>query len=136
MLSPHTQFEHTHQSGVLWPNRPLQTLRHGYVSELQTARSQIATRLSVFAAVCANSLGAAVTDRPAELAGNLQSGAVAGISDCSRLSSRSRPANARVDIMVGAPAVDFELPDTEGRTHRLADYAGRWLLMVFHRHLA
>jgi hypothetical protein len=27
------------------------------------------------------------------------------------------------------------LPDTNGRTHRLADYAGRWLLMVFHRHL-
>jgi hypothetical protein len=35
----------------------------------------------------------------------------------------------------GPPAVDFELPDANGQTHRLADYAGRWLLMVFHRHL-
>jgi peroxiredoxin Q/BCP len=32
-------------------------------------------------------------------------------------------------------APDFELSDTEGRTHRLADYAGQWLLLVFHRHL-
>lgn len=32
-------------------------------------------------------------------------------------------------------APDFELPDTEGRTHRLVDYAGQWLLLVFHRHL-
>ena len=35
----------------------------------------------------------------------------------------------------GSPAVEFELKDIEGKTHRLADYAGRWLLLVFHRHL-
>lgn len=33
------------------------------------------------------------------------------------------------------PAVDFDLPDTEGARHRLADYTGHWLLLVFHRHL-
>lgn len=38
--------------------------------------------------------------------------------------------------LVGKPAVDFALADTEGVTHRLADYAGRWLLLVFHRHLS
>jgi len=26
--------------------------------------------------------------------------------------------------------------DTEGREHRLEDRAGRWLLLVYHRHLA
>jgi len=35
----------------------------------------------------------------------------------------------------GSPAVDFELQDADGRVHRLADYAGDWLLLVFHRHL-
>lgn len=40
------------------------------------------------------------------------------------------------DNVVGRPAVGFELDDTNGRTHRLQDYAGRWLLIVFHRHLA
>jgi len=32
-------------------------------------------------------------------------------------------------------AVPFQLPDASGRIHRLEDYAGSWLLMVFHRHL-
>ena len=32
-------------------------------------------------------------------------------------------------------AVDFALPDADGHVHRLADFRGRWLLMVFHRHL-
>jgi peroxiredoxin len=36
---------------------------------------------------------------------------------------------------VGKPALTFELPDTKDRIHRLDDYAGRWLLLVFHRHL-
>lgn len=36
---------------------------------------------------------------------------------------------------IGRPAIPFALPDAEGRTHRLADYKGRWLLLVFHRHL-
>ena len=35
----------------------------------------------------------------------------------------------------GRSAVDFELQDTAGNTHRLADFHGRWLLLVFHRHL-
>lgn len=42
----------------------------------------------------------------------------------------------QTDTHVGSPAVAFEREDTDGRTHRLDDYAGRWLLMVFHRHLA
>ena len=36
---------------------------------------------------------------------------------------------------LGSPAVDFELSDTEGRVHRLEQYRGKWLLLVFHRHL-
>ncbi len=35
----------------------------------------------------------------------------------------------------GEPAVPFALPDLDGRIHRLEDYGGRWLLLVFHRHL-
>lgn len=37
--------------------------------------------------------------------------------------------------MEGSPAVDFELQDFEGKTHRLADFKGKWLLLAFHRHL-
>jgi len=37
--------------------------------------------------------------------------------------------------LVGRPAVPFSLPDAEEKTHRLDDYLGSWLLMVFHRHL-
>lgn len=37
---------------------------------------------------------------------------------------------------VNKQAVPFELPDTEGKVHRLSDYHGRWLWIVFHRHLA
>ncbi len=33
------------------------------------------------------------------------------------------------------PALPFELTDTDGQTHRLEQYAGRPLLLVFHRHL-
>lgn len=39
-------------------------------------------------------------------------------------------------IHAGSRAADFTLPDTTGHVHRLDDYAGRWLLLVFHRHLA
>jgi len=35
----------------------------------------------------------------------------------------------------GQPASGFALRDTTGRTHRLEDYRGHWLLLVFHRHL-
>ncbi len=37
--------------------------------------------------------------------------------------------------LVGSPAVSFALRDAEGRVHRLEDYRGRWLLLMFHRHL-
>jgi peroxiredoxin len=37
--------------------------------------------------------------------------------------------------LAGKPAIPFSLPDAEGRLHRLADYRGLWLLLVFHRHL-
>ncbi|MCG8420485.1 MAG: peroxiredoxin family protein [Proteobacteria bacterium] len=32
-------------------------------------------------------------------------------------------------------AVPFELLDSQGNWHRSGDYAGSWLLLVFHRHL-
>ena len=38
---------------------------------------------------------------------------------------------------VGQPAVDFHLTDVQtGEQRSLADYRDRWLLLVFHRHLA
>ncbi len=37
--------------------------------------------------------------------------------------------------LTGKPAAPFELRDSKGRIHRLETYRGRWLLMVFHRHL-
>lgn len=38
--------------------------------------------------------------------------------------------------LVGLPAVPFELPDSSGEMHSLADYSGHRLLLVFHRHLS
>lgn len=35
----------------------------------------------------------------------------------------------------GKPAIPFQLHDTTGQSHRLLDYGGRWLLLVFLRHL-
>ncbi len=37
--------------------------------------------------------------------------------------------------VVGGPAVPFALADASGVVHRLDDYRGGWLLLVFHRHL-
>ena len=37
--------------------------------------------------------------------------------------------------LTGQPAIPFELMDLDGKSHRLEDYRGSWLLMVFHRHL-
>lgn len=37
--------------------------------------------------------------------------------------------------LVNQPAVHFQLQDASGQMHRLSDYTGCWLLMVFHRHL-
>ena len=33
---------------------------------------------------------------------------------------------------IGAPAPAFSLPDQAGKTHALADYAGRWLVLYFY----
>jgi peroxiredoxin len=35
----------------------------------------------------------------------------------------------------GTTAATFELNDESDHVRRLEDYRGRWLLMVFHRHL-
>jgi len=37
--------------------------------------------------------------------------------------------------LTNKPAIPFSLPDSTGRIHSLEQYAGGWLLMVFHRHL-
>jgi peroxiredoxin len=50
---------------------------------------------------------------------------------CRHLQTAWRPVN----MLVGDPAVPFALPDAGGRLHRLEDYSGHWLLLVFHRHL-
>ena len=44
-------------------------------------------------------------------------------------------AGERMTSRVGQPAPEIDLPDLSGQVHRLADYAGHWLLLVFHRHL-
>jgi peroxiredoxin len=38
-------------------------------------------------------------------------------------------------MRVGDPAAPFALADLAGRIHRLENYRGHWLLLVFHRHL-
>jgi len=38
--------------------------------------------------------------------------------------------------LAGRSAVPFALEDPHGRTFRLEDFAGAWLLLTFHRHLA
>jgi len=40
-----------------------------------------------------------------------------------------------IEQRTGKSAVPFELSDANGRLHRLADFRGHWLLLVFHRHL-
>ncbi len=39
-------------------------------------------------------------------------------------------------IQSGQVAAPFELQDTTGKVRRLGDFAGQYLLLVFHRHLA
>ena len=38
-------------------------------------------------------------------------------------------------MRIGEPAISFKLMDVDGNVYQLEDYAGKWLLMVFHRHL-
>jgi hypothetical protein len=33
------------------------------------------------------------------------------------------------------PAIPFHLQEAKGRFYKIDDFIGRWLLMVFHRHL-
>jgi peroxiredoxin Q/BCP len=40
-----------------------------------------------------------------------------------------RPGSQRAE---GSAAPDFSLQDQEGQTHRLSDYAGRWLVLYFY----
>ncbi len=40
-----------------------------------------------------------------------------------------------MDNLTGRPAIAFSLHDSHGAIHRLEDFRGSWLLMVFHRHL-
>lgn len=39
-----------------------------------------------------------------------------------------------IDVM-GKPAGPFSLHDSHGTVHSLEEYAGSWLLLMFHRHL-
>jgi peroxiredoxin len=43
--------------------------------------------------------------------------------------------NPSKEGLKGKPAIPFTLSDAGRRIHRLEDYRGKWLLMVFHRHL-
>jgi peroxiredoxin len=44
-------------------------------------------------------------------------------------------AEEKVKVGLGGPAPPFALKDTTGTLHRLEEYAGQWLLLIFHRHL-
>jgi hypothetical protein len=44
-------------------------------------------------------------------------------------------AKERVTATLGNLAPRFALKDTAGTVHTLEEYAGKWLLLVFHRHL-
>ena len=37
--------------------------------------------------------------------------------------------------LTGRPAPAFHLTASDGAEHRLNDYRGHWLLLMFHRHL-
>jgi peroxiredoxin len=37
--------------------------------------------------------------------------------------------------LTGKPAVPFVLCDSTGQEHRLEEFRGHWLLLMFHRHL-
>ena len=58
-------------------------------------------------------------------------------NSCPRNSSLlSRKEKLNVIGKVDSSAVRFKLADVDGKTHSLEQYAGHWLLLVFHRHLA
>ena len=40
-----------------------------------------------------------------------------------------------IRAFTNSSGIEFELKDTSGAVHQLQDYAGHWLLLVFHRHL-
>jgi len=44
-------------------------------------------------------------------------------------------AGSRIESLNGKAAIPFSISDAGGRVHRLDEYRGKWLLMVFHRHL-
>jgi hypothetical protein len=60
-----------------------------------------------------------------------------GFAALKRLRNKIRQSTREVTMndMTGKSAVAFNLRDTSGELHQLADYRGSWLLMVFHRHL-
>lgn len=39
------------------------------------------------------------------------------------------------ELSIGSPVPDMALPTASGESIRLAEFAGEWLLLVFHRHL-
>jgi peroxiredoxin Q/BCP len=41
-------------------------------------------------------------------------------------------AGAQEPLRPGQPAPDFNLPDQNGKTHRLSDYRGKWLALYFY----
>lgn len=48
------------------------------------------------------------------------------------LALMSPPVHAGELPAVGEPAPDFSLPDQDGKTHKLKDYAGKWLVLYFY----
>jgi peroxiredoxin len=41
-----------------------------------------------------------------------------------------------VSDCTGTTAPDFKLLDANGAVHRMSDFSGQWVLLVFHRYLA
>ncbi|BDD86990.1 hypothetical protein [Desulfofustis limnaeus] len=46
-----------------------------------------------------------------------------------------KPQEMKHNDLIGSPAVPFVLKDASGRPHSFEQYQGRWLLLVFLRHL-
>jgi cytochrome oxidase Cu insertion factor (SCO1/SenC/PrrC family) len=54
---------------------------------------------------------------------------------CSGKKYGLKPPEMKHNDLIGSPAVPFMLKDAYGRPHSFDQYRGRWLLMVFLRHL-
>lgn len=73
------------------------------------------------AACNADSQDTAVSETAADTQNNPQATAAA----------TEAPAASPAEVTLGAPAPGFELPGSDGQTHKLTDYAGQHVVLAF-----